>query len=81
MEQMTQYIEELSIPNHERDVYDGIRVRMGEWYGAGASCQPFLAENLAQWIQKQTILPDTFFIQKKEIESIHFSRHADGSVD
>lgn len=81
MDQMVQYIEELSYQEDDRDIYDDIRVRMGEWYAASSSCQPFLAEYLANWIQNQPVLPDTFFIQKKIIESIRFTRHSDGSID
>ena len=81
MDQMTQYIEELSLPEEDRDGYDDIRVRMGEWYSAPSSCQPFLAEYLADWTQRQSILPDTFFVQRKIIESIQFIRNSDGSVE
>ena len=31
MDQMAQYIEDWSLPEDDRDVYE-IRVRMGEWY-------------------------------------------------
>ena len=48
---------------------------------AAASCQPFLAEYLADWTQKQPVLPDTYFIQRKVIESIQFVQHSDGSVE
>ena len=81
MDKMTQYIDELSLPEEERGYYEGIRVRMGEWYSAADSCQPFLAAHLAQWISNQSVLPDTYFVQKKEIESIEFIRHDDGTVE
>ena len=81
MDQMAEYIEELSLPEDDRAPRGNIRVRMGEWYSAAASCQPFLAEYLADWTQTQPVLPDTYFIQRKVIESIQFVQHSDGSVE
>lgn len=80
MDEMTQYIEELSLPEEDRGYHQGIRVRMGEWYSAAASCQPFLAAYLAAWISNQKVLPDTYFVQRKEIEAIEFIRHDDGTI-
>ena len=81
MGEMTQYIAELSLPEEDRGYYKGIRFRMGEWYTAADSCQPFLAGHLATWVSNQKVLPDTYFVQRKEIEGIEFIRHDDGSIE
>ena len=78
---MDEYIGELQFPEEERDLKDDIRVSHGDWFGRAATIRLFMSQYLAEWITVQPIFPDTYFIQKKTISSVEWTRNQDGSVE
>ncbi len=78
--EMEEYIDMLEEPDKDR--FDGqIRVAFGDWYSAGKIAHPVLTAFLKDWIEKQPVLPDTYFIQYKTIEDISISREKDGGIN
>ncbi len=78
---MDEYIGELQFAEDERDIDNDIRVSHGDWFDRAATIRLFMSQYLAEWITAQPILPDTYFIQKKTISSVEWTRNQDGSVE
>lgn len=81
MSDMTTYIEQLNVPEEERDYPSEIRVRIGDWYSRSADIRLWMSSFLAEKTLQNKISPDTYFIQRKTIESMTLEQFEDGSIE
>ena len=81
MSDMTTYIEQLNVPEEDRDYPSEIRVRIGDWYSRSADIRLWMSSFLAEKTLQNKISPDTYFIQRKTIESMTLEQFEDGSIE